>query len=211
MRLVVFGATGGTGRLIVEQALAAGHEVTAVARRPSAFAARHERLEVVRGDVLEPSTIERAVAGRDAVVSALGAADRAPTAVYSEGTGNIARAMRDREVRRLTCISSGGLEADHLYVPFLQRLVTKLVVQRLYKNVFADMARMEDELERGGLDWTVVRAPMLTDGPRTGRYRVAANDYLRRPGRISRADLADYVLAHLDDPASYHARVEISY
>jgi putative NADH-flavin reductase len=211
MRLVVFGATGGTGRLVVEQALAAGHEVTAVARRPFAFAARHERLEVVRGDVLEPSTIERAVAGRDAVVSALGAADRAPTAVYSEGTGNIARAMRDRGVRRLTCISSGGLEADHPYVPFLQRLVTKLVVHRLYKNGFADMARMEDELERGGLDWTVVRAPMLTDGPRTGRYRVAANDYLRRPGRISRADLADYVLAHLDDPASYRARVEISY
>lgn len=211
MRLVVFGATGGTGRLVVEQALAAGHEVTAVARRPSAFAARHERLEVVRGDVLEPSTVERAVAERDAVVSALGAAGRAPTTVYSEGTANIAWAMRAGGVHRLTCVSSGGLEADHPYAPFLQRLVTKLVVQRVYKNPFADMARMEDELQRSGLDWTVIRAPMLTNGPRTGRYRVAANDYLRRPGRISRADLADYVLAHLGDPASYRARVEISY
>ena len=211
MRLAVFGATGGTGRLLVEQALAAGHEVTAVARRPSAVGDRHGRLEVVRGDVLDPSTIERAVAGHDAVVSALGAADRGPTTVYSEGTGNVARAMRAAGLRRLTCVSSGGLEADHPHAPLPQRLVTKLFVQRLYKNVFADMARMEEELERSGLDWTVVRAPMLTDGPRTGRYRVAANDYLRRPGRISRADLADYVLAHLDDLASYRTRVEISY
>lgn len=211
MRLVVFGATGGTGRLIVEQALAAGHEVIAVARRPSAITARHERLTVVRGDVLEPSTIERAVAGQDAAVSALGAADRAPTTVYSEGTANMARAMVAGGVRRLACISSGGLEADHPHVPLLQRLVTKLVVQRLYKNPFADMARMEEGLERSGLDWTVVRAPMLTDGPRTGRYRVAESGHLERPRRISRADLADYILAHLDDAASYRAKVEISY
>ena len=211
MRLVVFGATGGTGRLVVEQALAAGHEVTAVARRPSALSARHERLEVVRGYALDPATIERAIAGHDAVVSALGAADRAPTTVYSEGTANIARAMRAGGVRRLTCVSSGGLEADHPHAPLPQRLVTKLLVQRLYKNTFSDMARMEEDLERSGLDWTVVRAPMLTDGPRTGRYRTAANEYLRRPEKISRADLADYILAHLDDPASYHARVEISY
>lgn len=211
MKLVVFGATGGTGRLVVEQALAAGHEVTAVARRPSAIIARHERLTVVRGDVLEPSKIERAVAGQDAAVSALGAADRAPTTVYSEGTGNVAQAMLAGGVRRLTCVSSGGLEADHPYAPLLQRLVTKLFVQRLYKNPFADMARMEEELERSGLDWTVIRAPMLTDGPRTERYRVAASGHLDRPGRISRADLADYILAHLNDLASYRAKVEISY
>jgi putative NADH-flavin reductase len=211
MRLAVFGATGGTGRLLVAQALAAGHQVTAVARRPSAVGDRHGRLEVVRGDVLDPSTIERAVAGHDAVVSALGAADRAPTTVYSEGTGNVARAMRAAGVRRLACVSSGGLETDHPHAPLPQRLVTKLLVQRLYKNVFADMARMEEELERSGLDWTVVRAPMLMDGPRTGRYRTAASGHLHRPGRISRADLADYVLAHLPDPGSYRAKVEISY
>ena len=87
----------------------------------------------------------------------------------------------------------------------------KLIVRRIYRNTFADMTCMENGLKRSDLDWTVIRAPMLTDGLQTGRYRTAVNQHLPRPERISRADLADYIVTDLDDPASYRAKVEVAY
>ena len=94
MKLIVFGATGGTGRQVVETALSAGHTVTAVARRPEALALRHDRLVVLRGDVLEPATFAQPLAGQDTVVSALGVRSRAPTTVFSAGVSNIMQAMK---------------------------------------------------------------------------------------------------------------------
>ena len=101
MKLVVFGSTGGTGREVVGQALAAGHAVTAVARNPSGIPIRHDRLNVLQGDILMPETILPAVAGQDAVVFAVGAADRLPTKIYSMGVMNVLLAMRDAGVRKV--------------------------------------------------------------------------------------------------------------
>jgi putative NADH-flavin reductase len=211
MKLVVFGAGGGTGNQIVEQALTAGHEVTAFAHHPSNVTTRHERLDIAHGDVLEPSTVEEPVSGTDVVVSALGSHGRGPTTVYSEEVGNIMQAMQETDVGRLVCISSDGLDADHPNVPFYQRFVTKHIVQRLYRHVFADMTRMEEQLSQSNLEWTVIRAPMLTDGPRTSQYRATVNESIPRPEKISRADLADYIVPHLADAATYRMKVEISY
>src|SRR5437764_1203871 len=110
MKLVVFGATGGIGAQVVQQALAAGHEVTAVARRPEAITLRHECLKVVQGDVLDAESVRKAVMGKDVVVSAVGARDRGPTTVYSQGNANILQAMQAAHVRRIFCISASGLD-----------------------------------------------------------------------------------------------------
>src|ERR1051326_8585528 len=114
MRLVIFGATGGNGKYFVEQALAAGHEVTAVARRPSAITRQHKNLTAVQGDVMQAATIRQALVGQDAVISTIGATDRGPTVVYSQGIANIIQAMHAEGVRRLLCVSASGLDPGHL-------------------------------------------------------------------------------------------------
>ena len=207
MKLVVFGSTGGIGTQVVEQALAAGHKVTAVARHPSAIAFRHEHLEVVQGDVLEPETIRGAIAGKDAVVSAVGVRDRAPTKVYSEGVANMIRAMQSAHVRRLICVSASGLDPG----PLWQRWIAKPILWAVLKEMYSDLVRMEAVVERSHIDWTILRPPALTNGPRTGKYQVALNEHLSRCLFISRADLADYIVSHLSDPATYCARVEVAY
>jgi putative NADH-flavin reductase len=209
VRLTVFGATGRTGKLVVEQALAAGHEVTALARNPAAVPER-DRLTVQQGDVLDPAAVERAVAGNDAVVSALGVADRKPTTVFSEGVGNMLRAMKATGTTRIVALSADGVE-ENPNVNLGQRLVTKLVVARIFRSRWEDMLRMERELAGSDADWTAIRAPGLKDGQRTGKYRISNGAPIKDSSRISRADLADYILAHLDDTAAYRQIVGVSY
>ncbi|MFG3038613.1 NAD(P)-dependent oxidoreductase [Streptomyces sp. NPDC048330] len=216
MRLLLFGATGGTGARLLDQAVGAGHQVTAVVRDPARVPVTDPgaRLTVVPGNVLEPEGWRDAVAGHDAVVSCLGSTDRRhPTTVYSQGTGNIVEAMRDAGVGRLLCLSSAGLEVTPA-VPPAQRLVTRYVIQRLYRHGYADMARMETLLasaSAGDTAWTAVRPPMLTDGPLTGHYRTAENGHLERPKSLSRADLAHYLLVGIGDTRTHRAVVEVAY
>ncbi|WP_024760459.1 NAD(P)-dependent oxidoreductase [Streptomyces exfoliatus] len=216
MKLLLFGVTGGTGAQLLAQALGAGHQVTAVARHPARVPVTDPgaRLTVVPGDVLVPEDWWRAVPGQDAVLSCLGSTDRKhPTTVYSEGTRNIVEAMHAAGVGRMVCLSSAGLEITP-DVPLPQRLVTRYVVQRLYRHGYADMARMESFLASasvGDTAWTVVRPPMLTDGPLTGRYRTAENGRLERPKSLSRADLAHYLLTRVDDDRAHRAVVEVAY
>jgi putative NADH-flavin reductase len=166
MKLVIFGATGGTGSQLLTQALDGGHEVTIIARNPDNAARRgHANLTVLVGDVLEPSTWVAGMAGHDAILSCLGSTDRKrPTTVYSRGTANIIEAMRTSGVRRLMCLSSAGLEIPP-DTPLPVRLVTSVVIQRLYRHGYDDMAIMERTVATSDTDWTVIRAPMLTDGP----------------------------------------------
>ncbi|MGW2218918.1 NAD(P)-dependent oxidoreductase [Nonomuraea sp. NPDC001684] len=210
MRLMVLGATGGTGRQVVEQAVAAGHDVTVLARDPARVPAG-ERVSVIGGDVLTPGPWRDAVAGHEAVLSCLGSTDRGhPTTVYSQGTANVIAAMRDGGVRRLLCLSSAGLDIPP-GTPLGRRLVTRFVIQRLYRHGYADMRRMEAAVTAAhDIDWTIVRPPMLTDGPLTGRYRTAENAPLAKAGSISRADLAHYLLDHLTGEHNRHAVVEIA-
>ena len=211
MKLVIFGASGGTGGYAVEQALAAGHEVTAVARTPSAVVVDHERLDVRRGDVLAPTSLEPLIAGKDAVLSALGVGmSRKPTTLYSAGTKSIITAMNSAEVQRFVGVSAGGFVDDpNDTLPL--RLVVKPVLKRVLKHPYADMALMENELRRSNLDWTIIRPARLTDGYHTGRYRTVAGGNVAGGWTISRADVADFMVTHLDNPAFLREAVGIAY
>ena len=207
MKLVVIGATGGTGSQVVEQALAASHRVTALVRRPTAVTVQHPRLEVIRGDVYEPATLAQPIRGKDAVVSALGVTTTSPTTLFSTGIANIMQAMQFAGVRRLICISASGLDPG----PGLLRWLARQVLWLMFKEAYTDMARMEAVVKASDLDWTIVRPPRLTNGPHTRQYHVAVNQHLARGWSISRADLADYIITHLEDPQTYCAHVEVAH
>ncbi|WP_336852393.1 SDR family oxidoreductase [Sinomonas albida] len=208
MKLTVFGATGGTGREVVRQASAAGHEVTAVVRDPARLAAV-PGVAVVRADVMDPAGIASALAGADAVVSALGNREiRRPTTVCSAGASSIIAAMKGAGVRRLAVVSASGMvtdDADDL----LTRYVAKPILQRILAHNFADLKRMEQIVQESGLDWTIVRPSRLVDGAR-GEYRVQVGRNLRGGRATRRSDLADYILRSLDDATSFHEAISVA-
>jgi putative NADH-flavin reductase len=212
MRLTIFGASGKTGRRLVEQALAAGHTVTAVVRDPTRLPTRHQRLQVVTADVLDPAAIRPAVAGADAVVSVLGPrSSRNRSSISSAGTASILAAMQAAGTRRLVVVSAAPVASDDHGTTLPQRLLAGPLLRRLLGGLYADMATMEDTVRRSGVDWTILRPPWLSDGPRTGSYRKAKDSNLRGGARISRADLAEAILASLQDPDTVKATIAISY
>jgi putative NADH-flavin reductase len=212
MRLTIFGASGQTGRHLVGQALAAGHTVTAVVRDPTRLPVRHQRLAVAVADVLDPAAIGPAVAGADAVLSALGPQPpRNRSSIISAATASILDAMGATGTSRLVVISAAPVASDDHGTTLGYRLVAGPLLRRLLGGLYADMAIMEDTIKRSGVDWTILRPPWLTDGPRTGTYRQAKDSNLRRGSRISRADLADAILASLDDPDTVTATIAIGY
>jgi putative NADH-flavin reductase len=208
--LLVIGATRHTGKEVMQQALAGGHAVTALARDPARIETQHERLRVARGDVLDPGTLAPAIAGCDAVVSSLGvtSAYRAPTTLYSDGMRNIIAAMRGAGVTRLVAITAAPLgsgEGETLTMRLLDKVMWAAI-----KEVYSDMARMEDVIRASDLDWTIVRPPRLTDKPARGHYRTAIDRGIRGGYSIARADLAGAILALLDDPGAMHAAIGIA-
>ena len=227
MRLTVFGASGGTGRRLVEQALAAGHEVTAVVRDPARLVIADQpalvpgagareggagRLLVRTADVFDQDEVEAALAGADAVVSALGLRSRSDTSkVMSAGTGTILAAMARAGVARFVVVSAAPVGTDDHGTTALYRLVAAPLLRALLRDAYADMAAMEAAVRASGLDWTIMRPPRLTDGPRRGGYRQARDANLRGCYRISRADLADAILASLADPGTIRTTVAVGY
>lgn len=196
MKLTVFGATGGTGVQVVRRALDAGHEVTAVVRDPAALPGEVRACaDVVQADVMDPSAIEEAVQGRDAVVTAIGTRDgRRPTSVCAASTGAITAAMRAAGAERFVLTSASGLHAGPGDDPFTRFVVKPLVLGPLLKHAFADMRAAEAVTRESGLAWTIVRPPRLTAGPGNGRYRKAADRNVLGGLSIARTDLATALL-----------------
>lgn len=199
MRITVFGATGGTGRQLVRQALDAGHEVTAVVRDPARLGVDpRPSLEVRTADLAAPEPLVSAVRGRDAVLSGLGGTPP----VAQRATAVVLAAMRAAEVRRLLAVSAApvGPVPDGEGVVF--RTVLNPLVRFAFRRVYADLAVMEQRLRESGTDWTAVRPPRLLDGPLTGRYRTRVGGAVPRSHSVSRADLACAMLAMVEDRAT---------
>ncbi|WP_198174905.1 NAD(P)-dependent oxidoreductase [Spirosoma arboris] len=209
LSILVFGATGGTGKQFVELALAAGHRITAIVRNPATITQQHPNLRVVQGDSMELNTFAAEVDGHDAVVSCLGVKKLKPTTVYSVSVANILKAMQGTTVKRLICISSSAIEVSPK-LPWALRMLTKYVLSRIFKHIYADTRLMEQILKQSSVDWTSVRPPRLIDKPLTGTYRYAINDYLVRCFQISRADLACFMLDHITDTQMIRAVVEVA-
>jgi putative NADH-flavin reductase len=210
MRLTIFGATGATGTSLAEQAIAAGHEVTAVVRDPARLAvAGQQRLEVVTADVLDPTSIFLAVTDTDAVLTALGPQGTGPSTLRQDSTRSIIQAMQKTGARRLLTVS-GSVVADEGESPYLRYLLKPLVRGTFLRHVCADMRAAEDEIHASHLDWTIFRPPSLTDKAAKGSYRTALDRGLPHSFNISRADLAACMLTLLDDPATVHRHVCIA-
>jgi putative NADH-flavin reductase len=212
MKMLVFGATGGTGRCVVEQALASGHDVTAVVRAPARMRLRHERMRVTPADVFETEEIEPTLAGADAVVSALGPRSyRAQSTVCSLAVSSILSAMQEMEVRRFVCVSAAPVGSVDKGDRVLYRFVARPLLRLLFKGLYDDLAAMEEKVRQSGTAWTIFRPPRLTDGPVTGRYRIAPDHNVSGGYSISRADLAEAILQSLDDPGSVGTTFGIGY
>ncbi|WP_316741950.1 SDR family oxidoreductase [Streptomyces sp. MK7] len=208
--IVVFGANGPTGRLVVEQASAAGHHVTAVTRRPEAFPVRGAHVRVAEADVLDPDAVERVVAGHDVVISALGVPfGREPVSVYSAGATHLIEAMTAHGVRRLVAVTSTimfGTPAPGEGFLF-RRVLEPAVARFMGRTVYDDMRRMEEIVRRSDLDWTVVRPGGLFDAPRVSDYRTGTS---RLPGRYTaRRDLAQELLRQAEDRRYVHRFVDV--
>ncbi len=207
MNVTIFGATGTTGRFVLEEALARGHGVTALTRRPDELD-DHENLEVVAGDVLDPEAVEKVVIGHDAVISVLGAGMRRTT-LRTDGTRNIVEAMQRQGVRRLVSQSVFGLGDGAEKLPLHWKLVVKPLILR---NAYRDHAGQEAVVASSGLDWTITRPVSLRDTEATGRYHdgpaAAMNDITLK---IGLTDLARFTLDQLESDKYLHRRPGISH
>lgn len=197
-RILVLGATGGTGQQVVIQALEEGHEVTAFVRRPERLRPESaDRLRVVLGDVTRDNeSLAEAARNQEAVISALGTGKSLRSGgLIERSMPNIIQAMERHSVARLIFTSAFGVGSTWREVPSLPRVLARLFLRDLY----ADKERGEEILRRSELDWTVVYPVILTKGPRTGRYRVDEHLDLHGLPIISRTDVADFLLTQIDD------------
>jgi putative NADH-flavin reductase len=209
MKLIVFGATRGVGRNFVEQALEAGHNITAVVRTPATFELKHNNLQVVKGDVMDFASVEQVFENHDAVISAIGSPPSSNDKVRSEGTQNIIRAMEKNGIRRLISVSSLGVGDSKVMLPFLLKYI---IVPLFLRKAFADHEIQENYIRQSNLDWTIIRPAGLTNGARTGIYRHGFP--LTEKGlksKVSRADVADFMLKHLNGDTYIHKTPGVSY
>lgn len=191
MHLAVLGATGRTGRPLVEQALAAGHTVVALVRTPTALDLAHPGLTIVPGDATDADAVAHVVAGADAALSTLGPTKGAPPDLLTRAARNVRAAMEQHGVRRYVGVSGAGVP-DPKDPPYWQAGVIRGLMKIVAKDLLEDSIRSVNTWRTSGLDWTVVRAPRLADGPATGRYEIG---YFKLGFvQIPRADVAAFML-----------------
>lgn len=197
MDITIFGATGRTGQVLLPAALVAGHTVTALVRDPSRIRVQHDCLKVLPGSLEDEEQVRQAIAGSRAVISVLGPSRNRPVYEIWAATARIIAAMQDTGARRLIVTSGAGVRDAYDAPGAFDRLMGNLV-RLLAEHVYEDMRRSVDEVRRSSLDWTIVRVPMLTNGPRTGRVRVGYVGKGTGP-RLSRLNLADFLVAQLSN------------
>jgi putative NADH-flavin reductase len=209
VKITVFGANGPTGRQVVTQALAAGHEVTAFVRDAATFGLADPRLRVVVGDTLkDDSKVAEAVRGAEVVVSALGRrASFSSENLIRLSMQSIVSAMERNNVRRVILVSAFGVGESKRDVPLMLGIMHRL----LLTDLFADKKAAGDDLARSSLDWIVAYPVILTNGPLTGKYRVGEGLELSGFPKISRADVAHFILANLESREYVRKAAVISY
>jgi len=210
MRLIVFGSTGGTGLQLIKQALNKGYEVTAFTRNADKIKQSHKGLRILTGDVLDSKAVNSAVQGHDAVLCSLGMKNVMDKSMLrARGTKNIIHAMDAAGIKRLVCQSALGTGDSDKALPFIYRYFLVPVVMR---SLYKDHNLQESHLKESSIDWTIVRPAILTDGAQTGIYQHGFSAENRTVKvKISRADVADFMLKQVTDNHYLYKTPSLSY
>ncbi len=194
MNIGIFGGTQGVGLAALKQALAEHHHVTLLARTPDKVEIEDENLTIVQGDVLNVSDVEKVVAGQDAIINSLGGTKNNPDNVCTIGTRHIIGMMKNFGVKRLLTVTALGVGDSRKQVPFVFKMLMKTILRKAY----ADKEKQEQAIRASGLEWLIVRPGGLTDEPKSGKWAVIKSGDSAPSSRISRADVAAFLLAQLD-------------
>ena len=193
MKILILGSTGGTGQQLVTQSLNQNYEVTALARDPSKLKPTHERLRVVKGSVLDKDLLVDALDGKDAVLSALGVGKSLRSEdLISNAVRILIPAMHSKNVKRLVFLSAFGVGETFKQADFIQKIIFRLFL----RNIYADKSKADDQIRKSTLDWT------LADTPGTGKYKTGEQLQMKGIPKISRADVAEFMLRQLNDNTS---------
>ncbi|MBX2796368.1 MAG: NAD(P)H-binding protein [Myxococcales bacterium] len=201
MRVIIFGATGKTGRHVWRRGTEEGHDVTVFGRSVATLDGGGSTLRRVQGDVLDAEVVRAAVADHDAVIVCLGSTGLRDRSTLQLGTRNIVDAMEHHDIERLVVLSAAGVRRSWAQIPWSSRLL----FMTLLRNIFADHEAQESIVEASPLDWIIVRSAVLTDKPASGSYTASNTE---TTGRISREDVADFLVEQITD--STHVRSAIS-
>lgn len=204
MNIIVFGASGGTGKEVVKLALEEGHRVTAFARTPSKLSIIHPHLQTFEGNALNQELVIQAMKGHDAVISALGTDGLKKTTSLTKMTSNILDGMKENEIERIAYTASAGIEDE---IPGL----TGFMASKILKNVLAEHKRAVELLKQSGKEWTVARPLRLDDGTRTGEYRIESTGVPHGGKRISRSDVAHFLLESVVKQDHIYRSVGLAY
>ena len=208
MKITIFGGTGRTGAFVVREALEKGFDVSVLARDPAKMNLTDPRLTIFKGDIADIAAVEAAIKGSDAVLSVLGPTDNKPTFAVSRGMDNILAAMHANRVSRLVMTAGAGVGDPNDAPGFFNKFMN-FMLKTMAKNVLEDMSRAVELVRSSDLDWTVVRLPMLTDDPKTGKVKVA---YVGKGmgARIARADIAPFLIDQVNVKTYIHKAPAIS-
>jgi putative NADH-flavin reductase len=205
MKLLILGATGPTGRLLVNQALDAGHDVGVLVRdRQKLMESRP--LEIIEGDATDSNTIGPAVRGRDAVLSALGTSKSLKGGIMTRAAAVLLPAMEQAVVKRLILMSAFGVGDSFNDASAIQKFLFRTVL----RSIYADKEKADALIQNSALQWTIVRPVVLTNDPRTGKYRVGEHLEMRGLPKVSRADVADFMIRELTEQAWIRKTVVIT-
>jgi putative NADH-flavin reductase len=198
MKIAIFGGTGGTGLQLIKQALQVGHHVKALLRTPSKLKIQDDNLEIIKGDVLNKEEVDNTVENTELILSALGVTGLGSTTLYSDSIANIISAAESKNITRIMCVTAAGVGV-------------KSNRWKIFKNIYADMERMENALMNSTLNYTIMKPPGLTNSELTKTYRTEFGDFMQNSSQLSRADLAHCMLTHINDENYFKKKVALSY
>jgi putative NADH-flavin reductase len=212
MKILVFGATGGTGIKVVQQALDKGYEVTAFVRNPEKLKISNTRLRVVQGDVLQRRSIDKIIGGHDVIICCLGAPAAKAGQLRSDGTKNIINSMQHHGISRLICQTSLGFGDSEAVLNHTSFFFKKIIVPYLLRKTFADHLLQETFIKESGLNWTIVRPGTMTNGKFTGNYKhgFSYSDKTLKV-KVSRADVSDFLIKQISSNQYQNKVTGISY
>lgn len=211
MKILLFGATGGTGKQVLSQALEQGHTVTVIVRNPSKITLANSNVRIIQGDVLT-SRFDDAFTDQDAVICCLGVPANKTGTLRSEGTANIIKAMKKANVNRFICQSSLGFDDSIEVLNCTSFLFKKIIVPYILKATFKEHHLQESVIKQSGLNWTIVRPGNLTNGIKTENYKYGfpySDPTLKV--KVSRADVADLLLKQVSATENLQKVIGISY